>query len=186
MKNITFWAIILLSINLVSCEDIDSDYSSSPSNVVDYDNAITFQEMFMLVSIKTSDSTYLVVESIDSLNIFVNNQFWAKTNSNTIDTEYIIKTDSNNYSYTKNKLNFLVVSKQQALLSDFSTIGDYAKYLNDQISLKEGQYACLIESFQVTFKDGTRKKFSPYAYTIFTVEPDTYNAYLGEIELKIY
>ncbi|MDA3854309.1 MAG: hypothetical protein PF444_08740 [Bacteroidales bacterium] len=186
MKKITFWAIILLSIYLVSCENNDSDYTSSPGNVVDYDNTTTFQEMFMLVNIKTSDSTYLVVESIDSLTIFVNNQFWAKANSNTIDTEHIIKNDSSNYSYTKNKLNYLVTAKQQALLSDFSTIGDYAKYLNDQISLKDGEYACLIESFQVTFNDGTRKKFAPYAYTIFTVEPNTYNAYLGEIELKIY
>ncbi len=185
MKRTTIWAIILTSVFLISCE-VNSDENSYPSNVVDYDNSTSFEELFMLVSIKTSDSTYLVTKSIDSITIFVNNEFWSISNSSTIDTEDIVKTETSNYSYSNNKLNYLVVAKQQALTSDFSTIGDYAKYLNDQVTLNNGQYACLIASFQVTLNDGTRKKFAPYSYTIFTVESNTQNAYLGEIELKIY
>lgn len=184
MKQLLFCALMACYL-FVSCDNEDG-YSDSPNNVVDYGNSITFQEMFMLINIKTSDSTYLITESIDSLNIYVNNQFWASSRSNTVDTKHVVKTDSANYSHSKNKLNYLVVSKQQALLSDFKTVGDYSQYINNQISLKDGQYACLIESFQVKLNDGTKKTFAPYTYTIFTVDPDMHNAYLGEIELKIY
>ncbi len=180
-----FFGALLISLGIFGCES-DDGYTDSPSNVVDYGNSTTFQEMFMLISIKTSDSTYLVTESIDSLNIYVNNQFWSCTNSSSIDTTHIVKTKGIDYYNSSNKINYLVVAKQNALISDFSTIGDYAKYLNDQITLKDGEYACLLESFQIKLNDGTSKTFAPYAYTIFTVEPDTYNAYLGEIELKIY
>jgi len=185
MKHLTIWTFIIFSICLTSCENSDEG-DSYPNNVVDYANSTTFQELFMLLNIKTSDSTYLVTQSIDSINIIVNNELWAISNSNTIDTQDIVKTDGPDYSYSKNKLNYLVVAKQQALISDFSTIGDYAAYLNNQISLSDGQYACLIQSFQITLNDGTQQKFAPYAYTIFSVEPDIKNAYLGEIELKIY
>jgi hypothetical protein len=164
----------------------ESDYQNTAErNVVSDETSISFKEMLMLISVKATDSTFLVVESIDSVTLFVNNQFWSKSSSQSVDIDNVDKLANGNRYETVNKLNYLLIADQTVETSNFTTAGDFAKYMNSFFELKPGEYACLIESFQVRFNDNTVKKYYPLEYRIFKVEANTERSFLGEIELKI-
>ncbi len=84
------------------------------------------------------------------------------------------------------KVNYLVLAKNSHLQTTFGTAGVYAAYLNSLLSLKPGEYACFIESFQVVLNDQTRKTYYPNVYKIFKIEENSRSAFAGEFEIKIY
>lgn len=174
--------IFLAVLFLASCAKDDSYISS---NVIRENGELSFEELLMLVNVKASDSTYLVVSSIDSINIFINNYYWAKINSISMDTSKVEKFVSGNNYVTTKKLNYLVVANQDVAEPDYTMAYQFADYLNASYNLKPGEYACLIESFMMKFNDGTVKKFYPMTYSIFKVEDNSRSAYIGEIELSI-
>jgi hypothetical protein len=178
---------LLLGITfLFGCSKADEPLDTAERNVVSDETVIPFKEVFMLINLKTTDSTFLVVKSIDSVTIFVNNEFWSKSSSQPIDINEIDKSVNGNKYETANKLNYLLIASQTDVEKpDYTTAGDFARYLNAVYELKPGQYACLIESFQVTFNDNTVKKYYPFEYRIFKVETNSKSSYLGEIELKV-
>lgn len=182
MKKLIY--LLLLAVLFVSCNK-DEILTSADRNVISEDPSNPFEELIVLLNVKTSDSSYLVVKSIDSVTIFVNNLFWTKMNTDTIDTSYINKFVVGNMYQTRNKLNYLIVANQTIDQPDYSTAGDYARYLNALYELKPGEYACLIESFQITFNDNTTRKYQPNEYRIFKVVENSRSVFVGEIELNI-
>ena len=185
MKKLIY--ILILTALFMACNTDEDPLSIAERNTVSEDGYIPFEELLVLLNVKTSDSTYLVIKSIDSVNIYINGYFWAKLNSQSIDTANINKYSNGNKFQTNNKLNYLIIADQDIEQQpDYSTAGDFAKYLNSAYVLKPGEYACLIESFQVTFNDNTTQKYYPYEYKTFKVEKDLRSASVGEIELKIY
>ena len=181
MKKLLFF--LFIGVLFIGCDN-DSDYDGS-QYVVSDEESILFEEISFLINVKTVNNGYLVVKSIDSINLYVNSFYWAKPNSNSLDISKVNKIEVGNKYETTNKLNYLVVASRDILKVDYSTAGDYAKYLNDYYELKPGEYACLIESFQVTLNDNTVKKYYPLEYRAFKVEENSRNAFIGEIELKI-
>ncbi len=182
MKKILY--VLLIGFVLFSCSDEDS-LSSADRNVVSIGNDVKFEELVLLLNIKTSDSTYLVVQSIDSVNIFVNDYFWAKISSQQIDTSNVEKYTLGNKFVTEKKLNYLVIAEQDIEQPNYNTAGDYAQYLNAYYELNPGEYACLIESFQVTYKDNTTEKYYPYQYTSFILEENLESVFVGEVQITI-
>jgi len=176
---------LLFGLLIASCGSDDDELSSADRNVVSEEGFIPFEELLILVNIKTSASDYLVVKSIDSMSIYVNNSYWAKINSQTLDTSKVDKTLVGNKFQTDNKINYLVIASQDIEQPDYNTAGEFAQYLNEAYDLKPGEYACLIESFQVTFNDNSTKKYYPFEYKSFTVEQNSRSAFVGEIEINI-
>lgn len=181
MKRLFFF--FIASLLFVSCDNDSSN--SAYNNVVTDDNTIPFEELLLIVNVKLTDNSYLVVKSIDSLNIFVNNYYWAKLNSESLDVSKVNKIEVDNHYETNKKIDYLVIANRDINQPDYTTAGDFAKYLNDYYELKPGEYACLIESFQVTFNDNTTKKYYPLVYKAFKIEEDSRSAFVGEIELNI-
>jgi len=182
MKNLIYF--LLIGLLAVGCED-DASLSSANRNVVSEDGAIPFEEILILINLKTTDSNYLVVKSIDSVSIFINKYYWAKINSQVLDTSKIDKFLAGNKYQTDNKINYLIIANQDIEQPDFNTAGEFAQYLNAAYELKPGEYACFIESFQVTFNDNSIKTYYPFKYTTFKVEKNSRSAFVGEIEIKI-
>ncbi|MDR1182477.1 MAG: hypothetical protein LBL13_10920 [Bacteroidales bacterium] len=183
-----FVYLILCITLLFGCSKRSEEDSSTSAerNVVSDETTTSFKEILMLINLKTTDSTFLVVKSIDSVTIFVNNKFWSQSSSQSIDINNIEKSVNGNKYETNNKLNYLLIAEQtDTEKPDYLRAGDFAQYLNESLDLKPGHYACLIESFQVTFNDNTVRKYYPFEYRIFKVEPDSKSSSLGEIELKI-
>ena len=183
MKKIVYVSLILLT--LLSCSKDDYYDNEADKNTVSEEESNNFKEITFLLNLKYNDSSYLVVKSIDSINIFVNNSYWTKINSESIDISTVNTTTVGNKSISKNKINYLVMAEQNNLPTDFSTAGDYAAYLNEYKILQPGEYLCLIQSFQVTFNDNSVKKYYPYEYRVFKVEDNAQSVFAGEIELKI-
>jgi hypothetical protein len=181
MKRLIYY--LLIGMLIVSCEKNDS-LSSADRNVVS-DGSIPFEELLLLINVKTTDSTYLVVKSIDSISIYINNYYWSNINSESLDTSKVEKFLVGNNYQTDKKVNYLVVANQDIEQPDYNTAGEYAQYLNASYVLKPGEYTCLIESFQVTFNDNSIKKYYPFEYTTFKVEQNSRSAFAGEIGLKI-
>jgi len=175
---------MLIGLLIMSCNK-DDNLSSADRNVVSNDETVPFEELLVLINVKTSDSTYLVVESVDSVNIYVNNFYWAKINSLTVDTSNVVKSLNDNFYETNNKINYLIIAKQDIKEPDYNTAGEFANYLNEYYELKPGEYACLIESFQVTFNDNSTRKYNTFEYKTFKVEQNSKSAFVGEIEINI-
>ncbi|MFY8108840.1 MAG: hypothetical protein ACOVO9_07605 [Bacteroidia bacterium] len=182
MKKLIY--ILLLGLFIISCKKSDT-LSSAERNVVSNSSSNPFKELLILINIKTSDSSYLVVKSIDSVNIFINNYYWTKINTEILDTSKVDKILIGNKYQTKNKINYLIIANQDIKQPEYTTAGDFAKYLNATYELKPGEYVCFIESFQLTFNDNTTKKYYPLKYTTFKVIENSRSAYVGEIEIKI-
>lgn len=182
MKRLIYF--LLIGLLVASCQKDDS-LSSPDRNVVSEDGYIPFEEILILINIKTTDSTYLVVNSIDSVSIYINDYYWTKINSQTLDTSKVDKFLVGNKYQTENKINYLIIADQDIEQPEYNTAGEFAQYLNAAYELKPGEYACLIESFQVTFNDNSTKKYYPFEYTTFKVEQNSRSAYVGEIKLII-
>jgi hypothetical protein len=179
MKRLFYF--LLIGLLAVSCEDRSNN--SAEINVVSEDGSVPFEELLILINIKTTDSTYLVVNSIDSVSIFINNFYWTKINSESLDTSKVDKYLVGNKYQTDNKINYLIIANQDIEQPDFTTAGEFAQYLNAVHVLKPGEYACLIESFQITFSDNSTKTYYPLEYTTFKVEENSRSAFVGEIEI---
>lgn len=175
---------LLLFFTILGCGKEDN-FDGSRAVVSDSKN-VPFEELLLLINLKTSDSSYLVIPSIDSVNLFVNNFYWSTKNSVVLDTSNIEKYALNNMFHTSNKLNYLVLAKKADLQTNFNTAGEYAHYLNSLYQLKPGEYACLINSFQILLNDNTIKTYHPITYKTFKVEGNSYSAFVGEIEIKLY
>ncbi|WP_423129003.1 hypothetical protein [Gaoshiqia sp. Z1-71] len=183
MKKLIYF--LLTGLLLVNCSNDDSFISSADRNVVSDDRSVSFEELLILINLKSTDSTYLVVKSIDSVNIFINNYYWAKINSQTLDTSKVDKFLVGNKYQSRNKINYLVIANQDIEQPAYETAGEFARYLNAAYELKPGEYACLIESFQLTFSDLSTKKYFPHEYAVFKVEQNSRSAFAGEIEIKL-
>lgn len=173
---------LLLAQVLLSCSD-----NGFSDNVVSSDGAVNdFEEMLILLNVKTEEGAYLAVESIDEVNIYVNSTHWATISSEVVDLNKVDKYEEGNRYLTSDKINYLLLGKQTVKEEpSYETAGEVADYLNGVQLLTAGDYLCFIESFQVTFNDGTIKKYYPMKYKPFKVEDNVRSAYVGEIELTI-
>ena len=187
MKNIplTILAAVLIIIMLPQCSADDDFFRGQSRNIVSEDGVIPFEELLLLINVKTSDSTYLVVESIDSVRLYVNANFWGQTNSTILDTTIVDKTALGNRFVAADKINYLITARQDVEAPNLSTAGDYAAYLNAINELRPGEYACMIESFQVTFNDQSTQVYHPLKYGVFKVEENNRSAFVGEFEIHI-
>jgi hypothetical protein len=173
---------IALGFALSSC---DKDYNVAERNVFSEDGSIQLEEIFLLMNVKTSDSTWLVTESIDSITLYVNSSYWAMVSSESVNVAGIPSQEVGNMNVSNSKLEYLVLAEQDIEEPEYLTAGDFAQFLNSYYVLEPGEYACLIESFVVTYNDNTREKFYPMQYTTFSVEEGSRSVFVGEFEINI-
>lgn len=175
----------ILMLIIVSCSKSEDSYSDGDSNVVSDTKTISFKELVLLLSIQNPDSTFLVVERIDSLMLYVDDKFWAKINSVSLDTTTIDKDLNGNRFSSNDKVSYLVLSDQDSVVTKFVYAIQYAQFLNTLLELQPGEHACFLQSFMIKFNDGTYKKYYPNIYKIFNVEANTQSAFVGEFNIKI-
>lgn len=174
--------LILIGLACLSCEKSDS---SAARNTVIQDGSNVFEELSMLINLKSSDSSYVLVEKIDSVKLKVGDFFEVKTSSGSVDTTIFNSYPSGDFNVTGQKVNYLVLARPSLEPQDFSTAGEYADYLNKLLELKTGEYVCLLESIWISLADGTKRQYFPHVYTTFTVFEGAVTAYAGEITIEI-
>lgn len=149
-------------------------------------NSASFEEVLMLIQVKTPAGQFLVAESLDSVQVFVNGSFWSVSQSEPIDTTRILKTQVGNIFQTQQAVTYLVSAKKsEEEIPDFNTAGEVAQYLNGIYEVAPGQYVCLIESFQVSGIDGNVESFYPLTYAAFNVQENRQSAFVGTITIQL-
>lgn len=182
---IKYFLLLFIAFSLFSCEksDLADDVANS---IVDDEASVRFENLLMLISLRAPDSNYIVVESIDSLRLYINNRFWSVSSSEILDTATVSKTDTGQWFETGTKLNYLFVAPQQQAEADLGTAGGVADYLNSKYELQTGEYVCMLESFCLKLNNGTMKRYYPYKYVVFELGANTKNTFVGEIEIEVY
>lgn len=170
---------------LMFCACNKDQVSRASSNIVTDDGSVLFEELLLLVNVQKEDSSYVVAASVDSISIYVNNDFWANVSSVQLDTTKIVKSVNGNRFTTNRKVNYLVQTTKQVGIPNFVVAGDYAQFINADVTLKPGEYACFIASFWLADNNGNSQQYHPMDYTIFRVEPNDRSAFVGEITLII-
>ena len=180
----SFFFLSLATLLFVTSCSMDDELSGS-ERIISDDTTVQFEEILLLINIRNTDSSYIAVEQIDSITLYLNNLYWATLNSESIKLESITTELKNNFYCTPNKINYLVVASQKEYEPDFSTAGDYARYLNSFYDIESGEYLCLIESLWLKQADGSVRKIFPYKYVPFQVENDLKSVFLGEVEINL-
>lgn len=148
MRIFAFFCVILILLS--GCSKKDDDLSSAAKNVVSEEKRIDFRELLLFVNLKAADGSYLVVKSVDSIAVYINNFHWATISSEPVDTTKIDKSVSGNRLLTSHKINYFSLATRHAEEQpDYTTAGDFAQYLHSLLSLENGEYVCFIESFTV-------------------------------------
>lgn len=174
---------LCIALVLISCDKESADRVSR--NVVSTSDDIAFEEILLLLNIQTENEKYLVVESINSIRLYINDFYWNTATSMPLDISNIDKEQVDDRYVTDDKVNYLVISDREDNFPDFTTAGEISQYLNSIYDLAPGEYVCFIESFKINFLDGSVQTFYPYEYTAFKIDKNSRSAFVGEITLKI-
>jgi hypothetical protein len=179
-----FYILLTGALLIVACSK-DETRTTAEINTYTETKTIPFEELFLLMNISLSDSAYLLVQSVDSINLFVNGKYWSVVNSQPVDVSKIESYQMGDLLLSPAKINYLVLAKQDQQSVSYTMAGEFANYLNSLYELQPGDYACMIESYIVTLQDGSRKKMFTYHYKTFRVEENMHSAYAGEFCLSL-
>lgn len=169
---------------LIGCKKASTE--SVDKNIVSETNTVKFREIVLLLSIKSTDTTYIVTDRIEQIQIKINDNIWGKFSSKIIDTTAIIKEIGNNYFESKTKTSYLIIAECTPDYGSFTTAGQYSSYLNSFLELEPGDYVCKIEELQLKGLNSQTATIKTSIFKNFTVLANTRSSFIGEIELKIY
>ncbi len=166
-----------------SCQK--SDYQEASDNIVSSVSNNRFEKLLILVNLKNTDSTYVLTEQVDSVEIYLNDQFLGSFTSSAVDVDLIASFPMENLNVTTQKINYLIQAEQDYSLIEVNTAGDYAAILNEHFEILPGDYVVLIKRFRMNDNTETPIEYFPYYYSNFTVESQSSSVYLGEITIEI-
>ena len=180
----------LFVVVFTSCsEDGGLPYSySSESTIYSTSNQHILRDLMFILKpymIHEGVKKYIVVSSIDSINILINGQEWGKSSSLAVDVSNINKTVMENFYVRTEPVKY--VTKAPFVLSNeiLSTAGDYSELLSRYMSLQPGGYICQIEYIELTDNNGDTHRYYPLIAEYFEVIENIVSAYVGEFEILI-
>lgn len=162
-----------------------NDYEKANGNIIDNDPGVEFKELLILVNIKNSDSTYVISEQLDSMEIYVNGSFFGTFSSSVVDTGLISTQSVDNFDVTSQKVEYLVQARPNYSLVEANSAGDFAEIMNGKYEFLPGDYVLLLKGFQMEDNTGTLVQYYPYLYANFTILQESSTVYLGEITIEI-
>lgn len=189
-----FLSIVVITVIFVavftSCSEDDGlPYSySSESTIYSSSNKRILRELMFILKpymIHEGVKKYVVVSSIDNINILINGQAWGKSSSLAVDVSNINKEVLENFYVRSEPVKY--VTKAPFVLSNeiLDTAGDYSELLSNYLSLQPGGYICQIEYIEFTDNNGDIHRYYPLIAEYFEVKENTVSAYIGEFEILI-
>ena len=192
MKRQLFSIVVVTALfvaTFTSCSDDGLPYSySSESTIYSASNQRILRElMFILKPYMMHEGVkkYIVVSSIDNINILINGQEWGKSSSLVVDVSNINKEVVENFYVRTEPVKY--VTKAPFVLSNeiLTTAGDYSELLSRYLSLQPGGYICQIEYLEFTDNKGDIHRYYPLIAEYFEVKENIVSAYIGEFEILI-
>ena len=173
-----------------SCSDDDGlPYSySSESTIYSTSNQRVLRELMFILKpymIHEGVKKYIVVSSIDSINILINGKEWGKSSSLTVDVSNINKVAVENFYVRTEPVKYVTRAPFVLSSETLTTAGDYSELLSRYMSLQPGGYICQIEYLELTDNNGDIHRYYPLIAEYFEVTQNIVSAYIGEFEILI-
>ena len=148
-------------------------------------NRNKFRQITFIISLTDSENGYLNLGVIDSLEVFINGNYWGTFSSEQIDMAGKTVKVVENIPYSDELISYLFVAPYKLKTDKLETAGDFVKYLQDRIVLTPGEYVAEIK--KIKFKDGagewvTRKT---QIFVPFSVEENKTSSYIGNIIIPV-
>lgn len=187
MHRYLFPFLLLGCLPFAACDDGVDPIETAATRVVSSSSSTAFSEIIMLVNLFDEAGDPILVSRIDSLRLYVNGEYWSTVSSDSMDLRPFDTLSTGVFNTTDRVVSHYVSSVEEELkgINDFSTVGEFAVFLNESYDLAPGEYLCFIESIKVTDVNGVLRTYYPYAYQPFTVDEDKKSAYVGEIDITL-
>lgn len=181
------WLLVTASCLMSSCLSDPTERLTEGEIISGETDMNSYQSIVLSLNVKTADNAYLVVESLEDVELYINDTHWTTLSTQPINITDINKYEQDNMLLTNDKVNYVFVANQQLDKElEYTTTGDIIDYMNAIRTLDAGEYMFTVKSFKVTFTDNTTRTFYPEFQKVFTVGYDRKSSlYLGEVELKI-
>jgi len=190
-----FFSIVVITALFVavftSCSKDDGlSYSySSEYTIYSASNQRILRELMFILKpymIHEGVKKYIVVSSIDNINVLINGQEWGKSSSLVVDVSNINKEVAENFYVRMEPVKY--VTRAPFVLSTdeiLTTAGEYSELLSRYMSLQPGGYICQIEYIELTDNNGDIHRAYPLIAEYFEVKENIVSAYVGEFEILI-
>ena len=188
MKKVLFVSVFILFFIGCSKEDYSPYTYSNESTIYSDTKTTMFRELILIIDPYTligNEKKYIVTDSIQNVNIKINNKLWGVCNSFGIDTSIFIKEKTFNYYVTNSIVKYSIIAPYNTSSDTLRTAGEYSDLLNNYLTLEPGNYICQIESFEIKHLDGTLEKIKPFIVVPIEVKENSRSALVGEFEVQI-
>ena len=193
MKIHFFLFVVVTALSVVSLSSCTKDdglpYSySSEYTIYSASNQRILRELMFILKpymIHDGEKKYIVVSSIDNINVLINGQVWGQSSSFIVDVSSINKEIVDNFYVRAQPVKY--VTRAPFVLSNeiLTTAGEYSELLSRYMSLQPGGYICQIEYIELTDINGNSHRYHPLIAEYFEVKENIVSAYIGEFEILI-
>lgn len=180
-----FMVTALLTGMIFSC-DRSENYSPLYSSV---DKSLFNDVVFYITPYLDDNGTkrYVVADGLTDLYLKVGNNVWGPTDSYEVNSSEITDTEEfGGYVTTLQKATYPFLVSLKVSIDDFTTAGEYAALVRDELNLKPGSYICRIASFSIPNADGEQVNIpTPLLWGTLDVQSNYVSASLGEFEVEV-
>lgn len=175
----------------MACEDENEAWSyNSSSTIYSDENTTSFREILLVLKpyvMEDGQKKYVVADEISNISLTINDKFWGTFNSYSINPSLYGNTSlSGNYMVSDSMVRYPVIAPYQITKDTLTTAGEYAKLLNNLMTLEPGFYFCRLSSFEVKDVNGETHSFETNIMQAIEIKENTRSAFLGEFEVLIF
>jgi hypothetical protein len=175
---------LLVFLGLSNCKK-DSATNFDSAIIEDSSNTNKFKQLVLIINLKNSNGSYILLQKIDSINLKVNNKQWGTFASEITDTTGFQSSLLKSIRITSQKIGYLIIATYQLNVNSLETAGDYVSYLNERLILTPGDYVCEINQLKFTNVTGQTVIIKPMIFKDFKVVQNTTSSFVGEIEIVV-
>lgn len=167
----------------VSC----SKSSKTLVSVINYDEDTinrAAEELSFQMTVQTDSGRYLSYDVLDSIILFVNDEYWrtVPSLSSPLSTDNIVLEDSIYTSSDRVEYSVLVDAGE---VTRYSTGGEFADLLNDELRLYPGSYLFEIQTIYIHNSDSSVVKIDVDYVTSFEVPLNARSVYSGNYQIQL-
>ena len=173
--------LITLLFLIVGCDG--SGVSSIEDLVVSEESP---KKVYFTLSILTTESYYLVLNKLDSIELEIDGMVWGYFKSEELDTTTLdSKFISNNYLVNEKKIEYLAIDQyHQEDTTTVTTAGHVVEELENRIILSPGDHVARIKQLQIESRDEELVSLNSIDFVHFHVNDADESVYVGDFQIE--
>tara|TARA_B100000780_G_scaffold276153_2_gene244196 strand:- start:751 stop:1281 length:531 start_codon:yes stop_codon:yes gene_type:complete len=170
---------------LASCDNDEEAYANYvESSIYSDDLYEDLSELLFSFSIKQSDSTYLAVDQLVDIPVYVDGELWSEGHTNFKDLSYFSLDTNGSVVSSSVELKYLLYASFLRPTVGF-TAGSYADVLTSYRTLSNGDHFCEIPKISYTDLNGDTISIYPNLVQTFVVKPDQSQIHVADFQIQL-